>query len=67
MHFYHISGAYRRVVPPSCVTTAIRRKWPAPEGENFTFFKKPKASGSVLKWYFDTGLVTEETAADNVE
>jgi len=58
-------GAYRRVLPPSCVTSTIRRKWPAAEGEGYTFFKKPKTSkGTILKWFYDSGLVTEEAAAN---
>ncbi len=37
-----LTGAYQQVLPPSCVTTAIRCKWPAEERESYTFFKKPK-------------------------
>jgi len=56
---------YRRVLPPSCVTSTIRRKWPAAEGEGYTFFKRPKTSkGTILKWFYDSGLVTEEAAAN---
>jgi hypothetical protein len=63
--FFYIVGAYRRVLPPSCVTSAIRRKWPALEGQEYTLFKKPKSNrGTVLKWYYDSGLITEEAAVD---